>query len=640
MATTQPDIRDPETLLEAARLNLKSLREIVFGFGEAQTMIRSMSGTIRYWSRGAERLYGWTRDEAIGRSAPDLLQTATTISPAAVAEELRSKGIWHGELVHRHRDGHDIHVASDWILQREDDSENIIEISNDISARVQDDAARQFHAAVVADSQDAIVTKSLDGTILSWNDAAEIMFGWPAKDIIGRSILSIIPADKIAEETGIVDRLRRGERVAHFETIRQRRDGRPVQVSLTISPIKQNNQVIGASKIIRDIGPQRIAELALQRAQRMDAIAQLTGGVAHDFNNLLSVIMASADVLRALLPDDKDMTGIVDDILAAAASGGRLTSRLTGFTRQRTADLDTVDLGDYLHTYTELLRRTLGGAIVITTEFAANLWRTRADASQIGDALINLALNARDAMPETGGWLLIKIANIHLPHHRTHPGDYVVLSVTDDGAGMSDEVKARAVEPFFTTKPAEIGHGLGLSMVNTTMTRHGGWVEIDSALGVGTTIKLYFPRADAAEAPALIVETKKDVPHGGETILVVDDNEQLRVTVVRTLNSLGYRTLEAGDGVAAFRMLEAGAECDLLLTDLIMPGGMTGSQLVAKAKALRPDLRCLLTTGFIRQHDLDAEGEGTPILHKPYRRHALAGTIRAVLDGLPLPPSK
>jgi PAS domain S-box-containing protein len=632
----QLDIRDPEALLESARLNMKSLREIVFGFGEAQTIIRSMSGTIRYWSRGAERLYGWTSNEAIGRSATQLLQTVDITPPDEVARCLRQNGAWHGELIHRHRNGAAIHVASDWILQSNDGVENVVEISNDITGRVQDDATRRLYAAIVADSEDAIIGKTLDGTITSWNSAAEVMFGWKADEIIGQSIMLIIPPGKESEEHTIVAQLRAGMRVEHFETVRRHRDGREVQISLTVSPIRSaSGDIVGASKIVRDIGPQRQSALALQRAQRMESIAQLTGGVAHDFNNLLGVIIASADVLRPSVAHDPVLAGIVDDILAAAVGGGRLTKRLIGFARQRHAPLEPIDLGAYLSTYTELLRRTLGGAIVITTEFAAGLWLARADASQIGDALINLALNARDAMPETGGWLLIKVTNASMPHHRLHPGDFVVLSVTDDGAGMPPEVQARALEPFFTTKPENIGNGLGLSMVAGTMARHGGRVEIETAPGAGTTVRLFLPRAstdDITTTTSVATETEPEMVGGTETILVVDDNEQLRRTVIRTLSSLGYRTVQACNGADAILMLDQGQECDLLLTDIIMPGGLTGSQLVARARELRPGLRCLLTTGFARLSDLPADGTDVAILNKPYRRHTLASAVRAALD--------
>jgi PAS domain S-box-containing protein len=634
----QPDIRDPEHLLEEARANLASLRGIVFGFGEAQTMIRSMSGVIRYWSHGAERLYGWSRDEAVGRSALELLGTICAVSISDITDRLHESGIWRGELIHHHRNGQPVHVTSDWVLQDEGGVENIIDISNDISDRVSADATRLLYAAVVADSQDAIITKTLDGIVTTWNRAAETMFGWNACDIIGKSINAIIPPDRLDEELSILARLHAGQRVESFETIRQRRDGRPAHVALTVSPIRdRGGQIIGASKMARDIGRQRQTDAALQRAQRMETIAQLTGGVAHDFNNLLGVIIANVDVLRPSLAHDPALLGIVDDILAAAEGGSRLTSRLVNLSQQRATRLEPIDIGAYLNTYTELLRRTLGGAIVITTEFAANLWIVRADPSQIGDAMINLALNARDAMPGTGGWLQIKIANVARPHHRAHPGDFVVLSVTDDGGGMSPDVLAHALEPFFTTKPENIGNGLGLGMVQSTMTRHDGFVEIESVEGVGTTVRLLLPREAKTDAKLPRQEANSELPVGTEMVLVVDDNELLRMTVVRTLKSLGYRTTEASTGVEALALLQQGLTFDLLLTDVIMPGGLGGSQLVAQAKQLRPGIKSLLTTGFARPDDIAGEFQGTPVLSKPYRRRILAEMVRAVLDDGAIP---
>jgi PAS domain S-box-containing protein len=628
------DIRDPEAVLASVNESILSLREIVFGFGEAQTMIRGLEGDILYWSRGAERLYGWSSDEAVGALSHTLLATEFPGELASIHQHLRRDGFWRGELVHHHRSGAKVHVVSHWVLQNSD-RPRVVEIHTDISARHHAETTLRHHAALVADSDDAIIGKTLDGIITSWNLAAERMFGWPARDIIGRSITTIIPADKLADEEEIITRLRRGERIAHFETIRRHRDGTPVYVSLTVSPIRDHHgTIMGASKIARDIGPRRQAELMLQRSRRMTALGELTGGVAHDFNNLLSVIVNNVELLRRMVAPSPDIDLMTKDILTAAFNGGALTRRLLTFARQQTLKLDVIDLNTYLSAYVDLLRRTLGEAIQIESHLAEGLWLVRADASQIGDTLINLALNARDAMPMTGGRIVIETGN----HERAMPetpdiiDQFVAIVVSDNGAGMAPEVVERAMEPFFTTKPMGQGNGLGLSMVHGTLSQHGGFIEISSTPGIGTTVSLFLPRIlGQLEVSATTVEQSAPTAIGGETVLVVDDNNQLRATVIRSLTSLGYRTVEAVDGAGCLALLEAGTSCDLLFTDVVMPGGLTGPQLVKIARRLRPELRVLLTTGFSSVIQGGQTDETFDVLQKPYRFQQLAEAVHAAL---------
>ncbi len=629
------DIRDPEAVLASVSASILSLREIVFGFGEAQTMIRGLDGTILFWSRGAERLYGWSRDEAVGACAHDLLATAFPGDVGLLHTGLRRDGVWHGELVHRHRDGSRVYVASHWVLQQ-GDPPRVIEINNNITERHRAEATLRYLEALVTDSEDAIIAKTLDGTITSWNRAAERMFGWSAREIIGRPITTIIPADKLSDEAAIIARLRQGQRITHFETIRQHRNGNPVHVSLTVSPIRDSRgDIVGASKIARDIGPRRQAELLLQRSQRMTALGELTGGVAHDFNNLLSVIVNNVELLRRMVAPSPDIDSMTKDILTAALNGGALTKRLLTVARQQTLTLDVIDLNAYLASYVELLRRTLGEAIEIEQRLEEGLWLVRADASQIGDALINLALNARDSMPMTGGRIVIATRNCE----RTAPdmpallGPFVAISVTDNGSGMSPEVLERAMEPFFTTKPVGQGNGLGLSMVHGTVAQHGGFVEIQSTPSAGTSVTLFLPRVLGLQETSPMAD-EHPVPRAGDgkTVLVVDDNGQLRATVVRSLTALGYRTVEATDGASCLALLEAGTPCDLLFSDVVMPGGLTGPQLAKIAQRIRPELRVLLTTGFSSVIQGGQIEEAFPVLHKPYRFQQLAEAVHVVLS--------
>ncbi|HYD38456.1 MAG TPA: CHASE3 domain-containing protein [Allosphingosinicella sp.] len=391
--------------------------------------------------------------------------------------------------------------------------------------------------------------------------------------------------------------------------------------------------------IVRDITEQKALENQLRQVQRMDALGRLTGGIAHDFNNILAIIVGNADLLREQVSDGSEAAEMTDEVLGAASHGAELVKRLLAFARKQHLDPVVLDLNERLPAITGLLQRTLGETIRIAVQPAADLWPALIDPTQVDDALVNLAINARDAMPD-GGSLTIETANVQLDedyaaHHvEVTPGEYVMLAVSDSGTGMSPEVIARAFEPFFTTKPEGKGTGLGLSQVYGWVKQSGGHIKVYSEVGHGTTIKLYLPRADAISDP-LPAESRAggSAPRGSETIFVVEDNPNVRSTVLRQLKDLGYSTIDAHDGANAVAMARAGAEFDLLLTDVIMPGGMTGYDVAEQLGALRPDLKVLFTSGYTEL----AAGHGTaaraaPLLSKPYRKQDLGRAVRAVLD--------
>jgi CheY-like chemotaxis protein len=367
----------------------------------------------------------------------------------------------------------------------------------------------------------------------------------------------------------------------------------------------------------------------------MEAIGQLTGGIAHDFNNLLGVIIGNVEFMIEA-PRDADQANQAREILDSALSGADLTRRLLAFARRQPLQPRQIDLNAYLPNHIAILRRLLGESITVSTVLADDLWPTRADPSQVGDALLNLAINARDAMPH-GGTLWVATGNVHLaeggPVGDAKPGDYVVLGVTDSGIGMSPEVLERAIEPFFTTKGPAAGSGLGLSMIFGFAKQSGGYLKIDSQPGLGTTVRLYLPRAPGVD------RVDKDAPEnappvlGSGSILLVDDNPEMRDVARRHLVSLGYQVSEANSGPAALARLTQGAAYDLLLTDVIMPEGMNGYQLAAAARQLRPELKVLFTTGYFwPDRDDSATGASNgAMIRKPYRRQELAAAVRAVL---------
>jgi two-component system CheB/CheR fusion protein len=394
--------------------------------------------------------------------------------------------------------------------------------------------------------------------------------------------------------------------------------------------------------LTQQIEERQRAEEMLRQSQKMEAVGKLTGGIAHDFNNLLGVIIGNVEFLLDGVRDRPDLAELGRDILDSALSGAELTHRLLAFARKQPLQPQVIDLNALLPGHAAMLRRTLGDQVQVTTTLAPDLWPTLVDPTQIGEALLNLALNARDAMPH-GGRLSIETENAHLDgrdvaaNTEIGAGDYVVLTVIDTGIGMSPEVIARATEPFYTTKPAGVGSGLGLSMAYGFARQSDGDLRIESAPGVGTTIRLFLPRAlDEAAPGAAAPDAELPHPGGSETILLVDDNPTLRDVTQRHLVAMGYHVRTATSGAVALATLHAGETFDLLFTDVVMPDGLSGYDLAEAARRLQPGLKLLFTTGYAR--DLSMEGHGPhdrhPMLRKPYRRQELAKAVRAALDGI------
>ncbi|MDZ7645225.1 MAG: PAS domain-containing protein [Woeseiaceae bacterium] len=376
---------------------------------------------------------------------------------------------------------------------------------------------------------------------------------------------------------------------------------------------------------------------SLRRAQRLEAVGQLTGGVAHDFNNLLTVIMGNAELLNDEPDNSSRQAESLAMIMNAAARGSELTSHLLAFARRQPLAPQSLDVNSLIAGMDELLRRTLGEHIRIELMQSPDLWQAMADRAQLESALLNLLLNARDAMPD-GGSVTIETTNTRLSEEyvtkksEVRPGEYVMIAVSDTGEGMPAEVLAKALEPFYTTKDPGMGTGLGLSMVYGFAKQSGGHLDIYSEPGHGTTVKLYLPRAGAAPQERQ-PETEPLAEGGEETILLVEDDAPVRQIAHRALASLGYRVIEAADGQEALRQLDANPDIDLLFTDLIMPGGLSGRELADEASRRRPGLKIVYTSGYtenaiVHHGRLDP---GVILLTKPYRRADLAAILRRAL---------
>ena len=499
-------------------------------------------------------------------------------------------------------------------------------------------------------SDHAIFMLDATGVVTSWNAGAARIKGYPAREVIGRHFSLFYTAeDRDAGTPGRALRAAAAHGKHEFEGWRVRRDGSRFWASVVIEALRNpSGTLIGYAKITRDITERHQATLALEQtraalvqAQKMETVGQLTGGVAHDFNNLLTAIMGGADLLaRRVGGLDETSRRVLTGISEAAQRGAALVHRLLAFSRKQALRPEVTDVNRLLAGMSELLRRTLGEQIRIETVLAGGLWHSFVDRNQLENAILNLAVNARDAMPR-GGRLTLETGNTMLDetYAAANPeataGQFVLIAVSDTGDGMPAEVRQRAFEPFFTTKAEGAGTGLGLSQVYGFVRQSGGHVKIYSEEGTGTTVKIYLPRRiedDAAEPDGAI--RYADAPGGTETVLVVEDHKEVRTYAVGALALLGYRVLEAADAGAALAMLAAHPDVALLFTDVGLPG-MNGRGLANAARRKRPGIKVLYTTGYARNaivhHGiLDA---GVELLPKPYTVETLARKLRAVLDG-------
>ncbi|WP_407118572.1 PAS domain S-box protein [Bradyrhizobium sp. LMG 9283] len=618
-----------------------------------------------------------------------------------------------------------------------------------------------LYGAVVESSNDAIITKTLDGIITGWNNAAERLFGYSAAEALGQPIDIIVPPDRKDEVRSILNRIAENESIAQHETIRIRKDGRPLDVVLNISPLRTDQgEIIGASKIAhditeekqsreklrreteerhrifetsqdlilvtdgygnfvqvspsvknilgynpedmvghvatefihpddlekarnemraarrgavkrsfearyyhydghevtlnwmgtwsepvkrhyfigRDLTDKQAAEAQLRQVQKMDSIGQLTGGVAHDFNNVLTVITGTIGILSDAVADRPELAAITKLIDDAAERGAQLTRHLLAFARKQPLQPREIDVNALVLEAAKLLHPTLGEQITIMPQLTEDAWPALVDPGQLSTAILNLALNARDAMPD-GGTLVLETRNIFLDdgYASMNPdvvaGNYVMIAVSDTGSGIPPDLIDRVFDPFFTTKEVGKGTGLGLSMVFGFVKQSGGHIKIYSEEGHGTSVKIYLPRSTGVQETEFEALQNAPVTGGNEKILIVEDDALVRQYVVTQVKSLGYTALEAANGAEALAIIDSDETIDLLFTDIIMPGNMNGRQLADEAARRRPDLKTLFTSGYtenaiVHHGRLDS---GVLLLAKPYRKSELAKMLRTAL---------
>jgi two-component system, cell cycle sensor histidine kinase and response regulator CckA len=728
---------------------------------------KTLDGTITTWNSGAERLFGYSSSEAVGKPIQMLLPLERAHEESAILARIKKgERIDHFETIRIRKDGKrvDVSVTISPIVDRRGVIVGASKIARDIGERKRAEAAQERLAAVLESSDDAIIGMTLDGTITTWNRGAENLFGYSASEAVAKPVQMLLPPERADEEFEILTRIKKGERISHFETVRVQKDGKRIDVSVTISPIRDSSgAIIGASKIARDISERKCVEEELRKAeqrfgkafrsnplavsistqaegryvdvndaflkilgykredvigctasglsfwaqptqrkemielleknghvkelrtqyktstgelreaevsaelielegqpcvlaitrditetllleaqfrqaQKMEAVGRLAGGVAHDFNNMLSVIIGYSDLSVELVGADDPLKKHLVQIKKASERAALLTRQLLAFSRQQVIFPRILDLNEVVENLTTMLQRMIGEDVSLSFRPTMPIGSIKADPGQIEQILMNLVVNARDAMP-SGGQIIIETARAELDEHYvfqnmgSHIGEHVMLSVCDTGCGMNDDLKSKIFEPFFTTKGLGQGTGLGLSTVYGIVTQSQGSICVDSQPGKGTTFKIYFPRV-AAKAEGLRESHEvKELPLGSETILVVDDDDAVRKVTASLLSNAGYRIIEANSAEKAMEIITgSGSGVDLLLTDLVM-FGQSGLELFEQAKVLRPNLRSLFMSGYTGdlvdlQSGLISE---RAFLAKPFARVPLLKKVYAIL---------
>ncbi|MGC3981828.1 MAG: PAS domain-containing protein [Steroidobacteraceae bacterium] len=459
-----------------------------------------------------------------------------------------------------------------------------------------------------------------------------------ASNCLGQSLTAVLDATLYADLIHGIKQALAGHSSSLVRALTDHEESRQVHCSFV--PQRHGAASLqGCFMVLTDVTELKLLEARLYQAEKMQAVGQLTGGVAHDFNNLLGVILGNLQLIERDVNHDTAVSRKLATAMRAAMRGTELTKRLLSFARRQVLDPVIIDLSHQLRLFAELIQRTLGDTVEMRLEIAPDLWHIKVDLGQLENAILNLVINSRDAMPN-GGRLTVAARNLPVDatFFRTHTdleqGEYVEISVTDTGTGIPPQVLSRVFEPFFTTKEIGKGSGLGLSMVHGFGKQSGGTVLVHSELGKGTRISMILPRCLEVQTNFIDTLVQKGMPGGNETILVVEDDTDLRATTVLALQRLGYRVLEASTGEAALRLLNEHAHIDMLFTDVIIPGGILGPELALRAREIMPGIQVLLTTGYLGDPLLTKAGPlaQEAMLAKPYRNEVLALQIRNLLD--------
>jgi PAS domain S-box-containing protein len=563
------------------------------------------------------------------------------------------------EFVRLKREGHEQHRLTEELrtqvnkmeseiylrAQQLDEANRQLRTANEELSRVGRDKDLQLGeyrnrlALIVDSSTDAIIGKDLDGIITSWNKGAERIYGYTAEEVLGKPITMLAPASRHQEIAAILAGISQGKDVEQMDTTRLTKEGKVLDMSIAVSPIRDaSGKIVGASTIARDTTAQKRAAEQIRQSQKMEAVGQLAGGVAHDFNNILGIITSCAELLRSQIGDDPLRVELVGHVRDAAMRGASITRQLLAFSRKQPLTSNVMDLNQRLRDVCKLLLPLLGDDVEISFTPRSENALIEADESQIDQVVLNLAVNARDAMPR-GGKFILETSTVNFTDElvrqqsQMKPGNYVLLAVSDTGCGMDQETASRIFEPFFTTKEVGKGTGLGLSTVYGIVQQSGGQIAVYSEPGHGTTFKIYLPCMDETVGAAPPSSDDASFQRGeGRTVLLVEDNAVIRRVIRQMLEDQGYFVIEAEDGKNALeRIASHEAKLDLVLTDVIMPG-LSGPDLASQLKGLYPEIHVLYMSGYASEFVLDRGLRiGGTVLEKPFTRAALLSAIEASL---------
>ena len=608
---------------------------------------KTLDGTVLSWNAAAERIFGYSAQEMVGSSIYKLIPPEMHGDERDILARVgQGEHIARFEAIRRHKNGSLFPIELS-IAPVRDDSGTIIgasSIKRDISERRRALETSSRLAAIVESSDDAIVSKALDGTVLTWNAAAERMYGYQAAEIVGGSIYDLVPNDLRSEEESILKRVGRGEHVAHYETRRCRKDGTQLDISLTLSPIRGGGgEIIGASSIQRDISERRRAEEALRQASKMEAIGVLAGGLAHDFNNQLYAVSGFAHFIGrdpGLSPATRQDLIELQKVAERMAS---LTRQLLAFARQQVLSPEILDLNVAVEETLPMLRRLLGSNTAVELSLSPGPKWVRVDRAQLVQVLLNLVINSRDAMPD-GGTIEVRTTTHEVRPGRVldrlrtpvEAGAYAELSVSDTGTGISPEHLPHIFEPFYTTKEVGMGTGLGLATVEGIVAQSGGYIQVESAPAQGTSIRILLPFAPEPTLKPRLGPAGRGKDKSRGRILVVEDEDPVRAVVMRTLKEAGYDVLGASNGHQALKELEEiGGAVNVVLSDVVMPG-LSGRQFAAELSRRYHQIPIVWMSGHTREAELQ-KGQVTPdepFLHKPIAPDLLLDTLAKAMKRL------
>ena len=642
-------LRELNETLESRVAELAAERDQIWRLSRAPFVVCDAEGRWLSASPAWTDILGWTQAELIGRTSEwmehpdDRIKTRGKVVDAAADEVMLN-------MINRFRDRDGHYHSFSWTAVAEGD--RLFCVARDVTEEMERAAALRLYANIVQSDPSPVCAFDMNYRLIAFNQAHNDEFhrvnGFYTQ--VGDVFPDLFIPEQRPVMRALMSRALSGELFTIVEEFGRPELGRPYW-EISYTPLRDEmGQITGAFHHARDISSRLHAEAelaaaqeALRQSQKMEAVGQLTGGIAHDFNNLLAGISGSLELLQARMAQGRtnELGRYIQAAQGAAKRAAALTHRLLAFTRRQTLDPKPTDMNRLVAGMEELVRRTVGPAVAVEVVGAAGLWTTLVDPNQLENALLNLCVNARDAMPD-GGRLTVETGNRWLDERAARerglqPGHYVSLSVSDTGTGMTPEVIRRAFDPFFTTKPIGVGTGLGLSMVYGFVQQSGGQVRITSEPGQGAMVCLYLPRHDGQAEGGVEPAQQAAAPRAeaGETVLVIDDEPTVRMLVTEVLEDLGYTAIEAGDGAAGLSVLQSDVRLDLLITDVGLPGGMNGRQVADAGRAVRPDLKVLFITGYAENAVL-SHGHLDPgmyVMTKPFAIDVLASRIRELIVG-------